>query len=254
MNLTDYQYPEDVRPKRRRRAVEGDKPTLARPIGAILAIIGAGALIIVIVAMITYQLAHPPKPLGLYQTTMGTAEPSQPSSTPAPSPTVQALAADPRYDRRLDAGVMGGFGVAPRDLDLSGRRFLVLRCAGWDCYIELDDGARVWIAVDQAGEPPPTPIPLEPPHPPPTPRQSVMVCADATGINGQAHVCALDGDYATLLQQAQAQAGPPIGQPPTIDPNVAAAATQQAINQDATAYTVQTAQAQPTPVAQQQAR
>lgn len=170
--------------------------------------------------------------------------------TQRPSPIPHPPSPDEGYDRQLPSGALGGFGKQPRDLDVGGRHFALLGCAGWDCQIELDDGAQVWVSVEQAGEPTPTPTA----QPQATVRVPVSVCADATGIYGSRHLCAMDGDYSALLTQAQSEAGPPLGQPPTLDPAVLFQATQAAANGDATAYAVQTEAAQPTPVAAQQVR
>lgn len=216
----------------------------------------AGVVIIAMVAMITYQLDHPMRPMGLYPTTMGDQRPTtndqQPTTNPGlsrdegdqseaatklpPTPSTQRPPPDPRYDRRLSTAVLGGFGKRPRDLDVGGRRFTLLHCEAWDCQIELDDGALVWVGALEAGERAPSPtavVPTQPPAPPPT------VCATARGLSGEATICGYG--YDALLAQAQAQAGQPIPTQPE-SAGADAFSTQSALL-DQTAYTVQTEQA-----------
>ena len=260
MNIKDYHYPEErdtPRPRasqavaaesrrrqaqHRRRATHDTAPItpISVPTRPYLPFgIGASVLIVLMIGAASWQLSRMPTAKPLQITPAGTDAATEQPAVAFAAPTMTAPTAnpDPRYSRQLATGVLAGFGKQPRDRDVSRRFFALSSCAGWDCLIELDDGATVWVSVEQAGAPEPTPVP----PPVATVRVPVLICADAAGLNGQSHKCALDGDYNALLSQAQAEAGPPIGQPPALDPAAQAAATQAAPNGDATAYAVQTA-------------
>jgi hypothetical protein len=82
-----------------------------------------------------------------------TAAPTQsaPTATPFRHP-LPTMTIEMRYPNILKDGIKGSFTPdEPRTLDIGGRRFHGIDCQQLICYIELDDGAKVWISRTEGG-------------------------------------------------------------------------------------------------------